>query len=200
MGAKTTIKKPKAPEKNLKERVVAAALDMASRMAWDMVTMTDIADKAHVGLAELSEVFDDKTDILVAYGRMVDKKVLEACADPDPSTDEKDRLFEILMERFDVLNNDREAVVSILKSFVHDPKQAMIGLPHLGRSMAWMLEAAGIEASGIKGAVRVLGLTGIYLNVVRAWMNDESEDLSKTMSSLDKNLLRAQQCANTFML
>lgn len=197
-------KKPKSAlkmqEKPLKERAVAASLSLAARMGWDMVTLTDIADAAGCSLAELSEAFDDKTDILIAYGRQVDKKVLEACADPDPSMPERERLFEILMERFDVLNADRAAVLSILKTVMRDPKQAVIGLPHLGRSMAWMLEAAGIETTGVRGAVRVAGLTGVYLYVLKVWMNDDSADLSKTMAALDKALSRAEQCASTFML
>ena len=184
----------------LKERAVKAALDLSSRMGWDMVTLTDIADTAQASLADLSEVFFDKGDILAAYGRMLDKKVLERCADPDPSTPERDRLFEIMMERFDLLNEDREAIVSILKSFITDPKQAVISLPHLGRSMAWMLEAAGMDTNGVKGAIKVAGLTGVYLYVLKQWMNDESADLSKTMAALDKGLNRAEQAANTFML
>jgi AcrR family transcriptional regulator len=195
--AKSTQKVPPLP---LKERAVNAALDLASRMGWDMITMADIADKAHATLAELADVFDDKTDVLVAYGRQIDKKVLTLCANPDPSMSERDRLFDILMERFDVLNGNRAAVVSILKSFAFDPKQAVISLPHLGRSMAWMLEAAGIDTSGIKGAVRVAGLTIVYLNATRHWMTDDSADLSKTMAALDRSLNRAEQCANTFML
>lgn len=193
-------KSPKVSQLPLKERAVAGALDLASRMGWDMITLTDIADKAHVSLAELSENFDDKTDILVAYGRQIDKKVLEACADPDPSMSERDRLFDILMERFDVLEANREAVVSILKSFTLDPKQAVISLPHLGRSMAWMLEAAGIDTTGVKGAIRVAGLTIVYLNATRHWMKDDSADLAKTMAALDKSLNRAEQVAGTFML
>lgn len=191
-------KKRKSSDRPLKERAVLAALDLASRMGWEMVTMTDIADKARTSLAELCEVFDEKGDILAAYGKMVDRQVLEACADPDPSSPEKDRLFEIFMERFDILNKDREAVVSILKSFITDPGQAAIGLPHLGRSMAWMLEAAGIDVVGVRGAVKIIGLTAIYLNILRHWMNDDSPDLSKTMAALDRNLDRAQQCARLF--
>ncbi len=200
MAAKKVKSPQKAPRLPIKERAVAGALDLASRMGWDMITMTDIADKAHVSLAELSELFDDKTDVLVAYGRQIDKKVLESFAGPDPSMSERDRLFDILMERFDVLEGNREAVVSILKSFTLDPKQAVISLPHLGRSMAWMLEAAGIDTNGIKGAIRVAGLTVVYLNAMRHWMKDESADLAKTMAALDKSLNRAEQVAGTFML
>lgn len=200
MPAKAAKSPRKMPQLPLKERAVNGALDLASRMGWDMITMADISDKAHATLAELSEVFDDKTDVLVAYGRMVDKQVLESCSSPDLSMPERDRLFEILMERFDVLNDHRDAVVSILKSFTLDPKQAVISCPHLGRSMSWMLEAAGIDTSGIKGAIRVAGLTIVYLNATRHWMTDDSADLSKTMAALDRSLDKAERCANTFML
>lgn len=200
MAAKTTAKKPQTPALPLKERAVAAALELAARMGWDVVTMTDVADAAGVGLADLREVFDDKTDILVAYGRIIDRRVLESYGGPDPVMPERERLFEILMERFDVMNADRAAVLSMLKSLGPDPKQAVIGLPHLGRSMSWMLEAAGVETGGIKGAIRVAGLSAVYLYVLKTWMSDDSEDQSRTMAALDKTLSRAQQCANTFML
>lgn len=190
----------KLPAKPLRDRVVDAALELSAQMGWDMVTMTDIARSADANLADLAELFDDKTDILIAYGRRIDRQVLKECGEGDPSDSPRDRLFEILMARFDVINEDREAVLSILKSFMPDPKQAVISLPHLGRSMAWMLEAAGIETHGIKGAIRLAGLTAVYLNALRQWMKDDSADLSRTMAALDRGLDRAEQCANTFML
>jgi AcrR family transcriptional regulator len=200
MPAKKANSTPKTRQVPLKERAVTAALELASRMGWDVITMTDIADKAHTNLAGLFEIFDDKSDILVAYGRRIDKAVLERAGDADPSVPERDRLFDLLMERFDVLSEDREAVLSILKSFSSDPKQAVISLPHLGRSMAWMLEAAGIDTSGFKGAARVTGLAVVYLNALRHWSRDDSADLSKTMAALDKSLSRAERWASSFML
>ncbi len=184
----------------VKERAVKAALNLAARMGWDMVTLTDIAQESRASLAELSAVFDDKGDILNAYGRMLDKKTLEAFGEIDPSMPERDRLFDIIMERFDILNEDRAAIVSVLESFTTDPKQAIISLPHLGRSMAWMLEAVGMDTNGMRGAIKIAGLTGVYVYVLKAWVDDESEDLAKTMAALDRGLNRAEQAANTFML
>lgn len=200
MPAKKAVKNIKKPVKSAKEQAVDCALAQAAIMPWDMVTLTDIANDTGLGLAELSDLFEDKTDILVAYGRRVDRAVMERCADPDPSSSEKDRLFEILMERFDELNKDRDSVLSILKSFMPDPKQAVISLPHLTRSMTWMLELAGVETSGVRGALRVLGLTGVYMMGLKAWMDDDTQDLSVTMAAIDKNLGRAEQIANTFSL
>jgi AcrR family transcriptional regulator len=188
---------PKSQKKtpDLREKAVKSALTLAARDGWDNVSLNDIARHAKISLSDLHDHFEDRTDILVAYGRITDRKVLESVGEVDESSSHRDRLFEILMERFDVLNDDRDALLSILDSFKFDPKQLVIGLPHLGRSMSWMLEAAGIETTGIRGAANLLAITTVYVATVKTWMEDESEDMSKTMAALDKNLSRAEQLA-----
>lgn len=189
-----------AKKTTAKEDAINAALTLTAERGWDNIGLSDIAEAGSLSLSDLYEYFDDKGDILSAYGRMVDRKVLEAVNNEDETATPRDRLFEIMMERFDVLNENREAVISILKSFCFDPKQAVISLPHLGKSMSWMLEAAGEDTGGIRGAVKVAGLTGIYLNVLRTWKEDDSPDMSKTMAALDRNLNRAEQVANSFLI
>ena len=189
---------PKKVEKNAKEVIVDAALKLAEGQAWDNVSLVDIADEVGVSLVELFDIVEDKTDILVLFGRMIDRRTLEGVGEPDPAIPVRDALFDILMERYEVLNDYRPALLSILKSFKFDPKQAVISAPHLCRSMTWMLEAAGIETHGIRGAIKVAGLTGLYLKVLKVWCDDESADLAKVMAALDKDLSRVEQVANTF--
>lgn len=184
------------PQKSLKDRVIAAALALAAEEGWNDVSFEQIIAAAAVDIAEAREYFDDKTDILVAYGRQVDRFVLDNVAfGEDMSAREK--LFDLLMERFDVLNENREAVTSILESFSGDPKQAIVSLPHLARSMTRTMEAAGIESQGASGAIKVTGLIGVYLYVVRTWKDDESSDMAKTMAALDKALDNAEAAANS---
>jgi AcrR family transcriptional regulator len=185
--------------KKSKNDLVQVALDLAAKRSWGGLTLRDIAQAADISLAALHEEFVDKGDILSAYGRMLDQSVLaNVVEDEDPMLSRRDVLFDILMDRYDALNDNRDAVISILHSFRGDPKQAVIGLPHLCRSMTWMMEAAGIDTSGIIGAIKVTGLTGLYLHVVRTWKEDDSPDLSKTMAALDKNLERSEKLMNTF--
>lgn len=203
MAEKAAPKKKAAPQKKAqafsRDDVVLAALTLASELGWEHVTLQDIAQESGQSLGDLYEHFDDKTDILGALGRMIDRKVLDAVGGTaDPSLPERDRLFDIMMERFDVLNEHREGIVSILNSFRMDPKQAVISMPHLCRSMSWMMEAAGMDTNGFTGAAKVAGLSVIYLNVLRSWVKDDSPDMGKTMAALDKDLGRAEQCANTF--
>lgn len=182
-----------------KDSVVRAALDLATEKDWAEITLADIAVHADVSLAELHALFEDKSDILSAFGRMIDAQILENARFDEEETC-RDRLFDLLMERFELLNEYRAGVVSILKSFRFDPKQAVISLPHLAKSMTWMMEAAQMETYGMRGALRVLGLSGVYLRVLYVWQDDDSPDLGKTMAALDKALGTAEQAANTFSL
>lgn len=181
-----------------KDELVGIALDLAVARGWGELTLRDIASAADLSLSALHEMFEDKDDILVAFGRMIDRRVLEAVGegDLDPDVSPRDALFDIMMERFDALNDYRAGLVAVLKSFRCDPKQAVIAFPHLCKSMTWMLEAAGVETTGIRGALKVAGLTTVYLDVLRTWMDDESADLAQTMAALDKDLSRAEKVIN----
>ena len=85
-----------------------------------------------------------------------------------------------------------------MHAFKFDPKEAVLSCPHLCRSMSWMLEASGVDTNGIRGAAKIIGLTGVYLKVLKTWRDDESPDLGKTMAALDKHLGQAERLANTF--
>ncbi len=191
----------KTTEKSLKDQVVDAALDLASARRWSELSFKEILDHADVSLVDAHEYFDDKTDILVAYGRRIDRHMLENCVfveneEGTPSLSCREKIFDLMMERFDYVNENRAAVISILSSFKTDPKQAIISLPHLGRSMERILESAGIKNDGICGAVNVTGLTALYLHVLRVWKKDESADMGKTMATLDKALDKAEMLYN----
>lgn len=179
-----------------KDIIVDAALQLAQDLGWNFVTMNDIASECGVTLAELRVHIDCKSDILIALGRRIDHATLEN-VDLDPENSPREALFDVLMERFDALNDHRAGIIAVLKSFKLDPKQAVISLPHLGMSMVWMLEAAGHETQGIKGAIKVAGLSALYLKTVKIWMDDDSPDMAKTMAALDKSLNHAERWANT---
>ncbi len=192
-------KKTQKTAKPDRAKIVGIALTLAAKNGWTQTSLADIAKAAKISLAALHEMFEDKADILGALGRIIDARTLENVDQSSPDLSPRDRLFDIMMERFDVLNDYRAGVTAILDSFLLDPKQAVIGLPHLCRSMTWMLEAAGIATSGIPGAFRVMGLTVVYLDVLRVWKEDISPDMGKTMAALDKDLGRAEKLASFFV-
>ncbi len=186
----------KTQDKTLKDKAIDAALSLAVDKSWDDVSFEEIIEKAGVALEDAHEYFDDKVDILAAYSRKIDREMMKNISNVSDMS-HREAIFDILMERFDLVNENRAAIVSILSSFKDDPKQAVLGLPHLGRSMTRVLEAANISTQGIAGCVRVTGLTGIYLYVLKTWKDDDSPDMSKTMATLDKALDKAEMLYNS---
>lgn len=184
MASKDT---PKTDGVNARTKIIAAALNLAAEGQWQMIELVDIAEQAGVTASEAFELFDEKTDILAAYDRIVNRRAIE---ETDLSDDLpcRDKLFDLVMERFDILNENRLALLNIMASFKGDPKEALLSFPHLGKSMTRLLEAAGMKTNGISGVLRVAGMVGLYLYVVKAWKDDESADMGKTMAALDKAL------------
>ncbi len=175
-------------------RIVDSTLKLAADHRWRDISLEDIAAKAKIPMAGLYDHFRCKQAILSAFNTQIDRQMLTD--DEGQSTDEtvRDRLFEVLMRRFDAMQPHREAIGSILRdTVIVDPIASLIGLADLKRSMAWALEAAGVSSAGPVGHLRAKVLGAIYLSVVRAWLVDDSDDLSKTMAALDRGLQRAEQ-------
>ncbi len=189
----------KEKDLDIRQKVVEATLFLAAERGWSQTSLSDIAEHAGISMGDLYDIIDDKNDVLALLGRIIDKKVIQSTkVEVDVSASPRDRLFDLMMDRYDALNEHREGVVAILESFKFDPKQMVISFPHICRSMTWMLELCKLETNGIKGAIKVAGLAGVYLTVLKTWMEDETPDLSKTMAALDKTLQRAETAATTF--
>lgn len=179
------------------DAILSAFWRVLAERGWHGVTMRAVAAEAELPLAALRRSFDDPRALLDAHGRAVDAAVLEGTID-DPGASARDRLFDILMRRLDALQPDRAGVVRLLHDLPKAPLLALWLSTKMLPSMAWMLEAAGLGASGPAGLLRAKGLGAVWLAALRAWEKDESEDLSSTMAALDRALDQADRIARTF--
>jgi ubiquinone biosynthesis protein COQ9 len=187
---------PAAKPVNPQETLVLALLKVAERKGWAVLTVEDVAKMAKIKPAAMKKLVNHKSDLLVMLGQWIDDMMWATVeGDIDQTAPEKDRLFEVLMARFDVMQDKRAGLLPILKEFCSDPKDVVIALPHLGSSMASVMETAKIDIQGWQSAVKILGLSAVYLHTLRAWMNDDSDDMAGTMSALDQNLERAERVA-----
>lgn len=181
---------------DVETRLIDAMLDLVATQGWKDTGLNDIAAAASVSLSELHPDHASKSSILATFLRRIDSQVLSgkfAFTDEDSP---RDRLFDVLMRRFDALRPHREAIGRIRADLMRKPLGAAGLLPALGCSMAWMLTAAGLDADGPVGRAKVLGATGVWLKTMAVWVDDDSNDMSATMAALDRNLARAGACAN----
>ena len=104
------------------------------------------------------------------------------------------------MARFDALQPFKRGLQAITEDASRDPGSAGLLALQLPPSMGWMLEAAGIAADGLMGPLKMLGLTGLYLQVYRTWIDDDTQDTSRTMAEVDRRLKKAEGWANSFRM
>ena len=172
--------------------LVAAVLTQAGERGWRGVSIVTAARDAGLDLARTRRRFPTPFAVLRRFGTLADQAALAAAPATGPV---KDRLFDMIMQRFDVLQAHRAGVLSVLEAAATDPLLGLALGKLSGRSMGWLLEAAGVSAAGLRGRLRVKGLLGVWLWGTRTWRDDESLDLSATMTAVDTALDRAGQAA-----
>lgn len=181
------------------DRVLDAFLALVAERGLGAVTLRDVAAAAATGLGELYRLYPDKAALVSGVMARIDVAVLAGTPrQVDPEETARDRLFDVMMRRYDALRPHREAIRSIVRAARRDPLLALSLAPSVRRSMAAMLEAAGLGSEGLAGAVRQNGLLAIYTAVSRVFDADDSADLSKTMAALDGRLKTAERWAQTF--
>jgi AcrR family transcriptional regulator len=184
----------------LDERVIDAVLALTARDGWRAASLPAIAAEAGVGLGALYDRFPDKPAILAALIRRVDRAMLTSGGDGPAEGNgpaegsPRDRLFDVVMRRFETLQTMRPSITAIVAGV--DPASAARALSAGVRSLAWMLEAAGLDSTGVIGRLRVAGLATVYARAFRAWLDDDGADLGKTMAALDRGLAQAERWAS----
>ncbi len=171
-----------------RDAVINAAMALAAEHDWDEVRLSDIAAQAGVTLAEMRAAFESKTAIVYGLMRRTDKAVLEG-DDPEMAGEPaRDRLFDVLMRRFEALAPYRAALRSIMRAYRNDVFAASQFNARARRSMKWMLESAQIDATGRMGEVRAQGLVLVWMRTMRVFLRDKDEGLARTMAELDRAL------------
>ncbi len=170
--------------------LVRAAFELAATEGWARVRVAELARRGDLPLDRARARFPNRTAILLRFGRIADMDALALARDEGPH---RDRLFDLLMRRIDVLQSHRGGVLALLRALPVDPPTGLMLSAASLNSMRWMLEGAGISSVGLRGTLRAKGLLAVWLWTIRAWQRDETEDLAATMAALDTALNRAEQ-------
>ena len=173
-----------------RDKIVEAFMALLAERRYDDIGFGDIATRAGVPLHRCRAEFDSPIAILAAQMREIDQKVL-AADDADMAQESpRERLFDVLMRRFEALGPHKAAVRSLTRSARCNPLLALALNGLAARSQGWMLSAAGIDSSGLRGAMRAQGLACLYADAMRTWLDDEDPGLARTMAALDRSLAR----------
>ena len=178
-----------------RDRIITAFMTLLADKPIEQIGFAEIAEGAGVSLAELRNAFGSTVAILAAHMKEVDRAVL-AGGDADMGEEPpRERLFDVLMRRIEILAPHKAAVRSLIRSASFNPGLALALNGLSVRSQQWMLAAADISSSGPRGMVRAQGMALLFASVLRTWINDDDPGLARTMAALDRALARGQRCS-----
>ena len=186
------------PDASDREKIIAAFMTLLAEKRFEETGLAEIAEAAGVSLAEFRGEFASPLAILAAHIKDTDRAVLAADFSDMAEEPPRERLFDVLMRRLEILAPHRDAVRSLIRSASRNPPLAMAFNGLAVRSQQWMLTAADVGASGPRGMVRAQGLALLFGSVLRTWVNDDDPGLARTMAALDRALGRGQRFAGLF--
>jgi AcrR family transcriptional regulator len=184
--------RPSAPAGE-REKIITALFALLADKPIEQIGLAEIAREAGVSLVQLRGSFASALAIVAAHFKDTDSAVLAADLSDMEEESPRERLFDVLMRRLEILAPHREAIRSLLRSARRNVPLALALNALTARSQKWMLAGAGIGASGPRGALRAQGLALLFGSVLRVWVRDDDPGLARTMASLDRALGRGQR-------
>ena len=173
---------------DIEKKIAIKTLSVLKKKSWSRIKIDEILNKKNKKNINIKSKFD----LLKNVNRYVDSLLISEMKDLESSTT-KDMLFEVIMARFDILQQNRQSFIEIYNGFKKKPKEFIKLLPSFLESMIVTAELAKFNVNGLRGSIRLKGLFVVYLITFYSWIDDKTLSLEKTMNALDKNLDQAEK-------
>lgn len=180
------------PNATDRAKAIHGLMSLLAEHPWIEIGLADIAERGGLSLAQLRTEFSSPLGILGGFVRDIDRQVLTG-NEADGEESPRERLFEVLMRRLEILTPYKDAIRSLMRSARRNPPLALALNGMAVQSQQWMLTAAGIKANGPKGMIRAQGLALVFARVLDVWIDDDEVGLDRTMAALDRALTSGQR-------
>ena len=161
---------------------------------WTKFSLLQFSKTQKISIKDLKIFFRNKDHILERFSKMIDFKV-ESNIDIEEmkNTSKKDNLFELIMLRLEVMQTYKVALRNILSSAKEQPIILKKLSKNIINSLDYYLELSLYYDDTPVDFLKKNAIFIVYSLTFRVWLNDESDDLSKTMAELDKFLSMADK-------
>ena len=182
-----------------KFNLVKSSFNIIEKSGWKSFSLLKLAYAEKIPINEIKIFFKSEITILDEFSKMIDIKV-EKSFDYEEltNTSVKDNLFELIMLRLEYMQPYRNALKSIKSSFKSDPLVAKSVAKNVMNSLDFYLELTNAFNDSFLDIFKKKSIFLIYSYIFMIWLEDDSDELSKTMSELDKLLTFSEKIALDF--
>ncbi len=168
--------------------LLEAAWALVGERGWAGWSGVELARRTGQPLTTVYALFPTRRHLVIALGHRLDAAMLGVPLAELDGMSVRERLFELAIRRFEAMRPFRAGLRAASREVSADPALLGAALGNLERATDWMMDAAGVQLSGL---VRCLGRRALqlaYARAFRVWLDDDSADLSRTMAELDRRL------------
>ena len=179
-----------------KFNLIKSSFKIIEESGWKSFSFQKLSYSEKVPIDEIKKFFKSEINILDEFSKMIDIKV-EKNFDYEElgNTSVKDNLFELIMLRLELMQPYRNALKSIKSNFRSDPLIAKSVAKNVMNSLDFYLELTKAFNDSFLDIFKKKSIFLVYSYIFTIWLEDNSEELSKTMSELDKLLTFSEKIA-----
>jgi AcrR family transcriptional regulator len=186
-------KRPTGRGDPLAERIVDETLALAEEVSWEGVRLRLVAERCGVALPDVLAHYRDIDAVADAwFGRAWAAMVAPPRAG-FADLPARERLYLVLTRWFDALAPHRAVSVEMIRAkiYLSHPHHWVPLIFNLSRTVHWVRDAAGLDATGRRRQAEEVGLTLLFLATLAVWARDDSDGQERTRDFLKRRLADA---------
>lgn len=168
--------------------LLAAAMALIAERGWRGFGLIELARRTGLPLSAVYASLPARGAVVRRLGERLDAAMLDISATELAEMTPRERLFELLMRRFDAMAPYRDALKMMARSRRVDLEAVATSLCNLRRAAGWLVDAAEGPRSGLAGMAARQAVLMVYARTFTVWLDDDSEDRARTLAELDRRL------------
>ncbi len=144
--------------------------------------MSGLADKIQIDRVEFTQMFSSREKLILSLIEDVWGQL--DLPPPQDKLTARDQIFDTVMMAFDKVSPYRSGIKKLCHELMFSPSSYIELTPRLHRFGSDLISGY-IKVDGLLGSGIVIAFNGAFATTFWTFLDDDSFDLSKTMSSLD---------------
>ena len=179
-----------AKTKAKSDKIIKSVLNLLREHELTDISFSMIAKKSNLDTNDIKKYFLDIDSIIHAYFDNIDIQMIDTYTSNIVEETSKEIIFNIIMNRLDLLNENKISVKKLIKSR-GNLKISFFLIS--SRIQKWILQEANIDSTGFEKIIKQYGLIYLYARTLNIWLEDNDPMMSKTMAFLDKSLINGDK-------
>ena len=186
-------------ELNTEHKIIKLIFKKIESSGWESFNFNEFSKEQKIPIDKIRNFFVSKNQIITKFSKMIDFHVEQKISADDINMSSiKDNLFELIMLRFEEMEDYKISLRIITQSLVNNPLLLSRVSKNILNSLDFYLELSqGYDRSSMDLFKKNI-LFLVYSYCFNVWLNDNSPDLSSTMAELDRLLSMAENFSKKF--